>query len=425
MACVLGRLSAGQVSETERSSFAWKKQKCIHCKGYHEAEECPVFASKQVFAQLQDVGTGFQGNAPTPFVGRYGYPDIHVGLLSITRPVDDAWLYDAPNEWAAKDYRIPQIVGYRSSLLNSRFEANVREMQTPFLDVAQEIAMAARPPDVEVELADKPSMRFITDPYVPPTGPVAELQKALLTSNPRVKTRVERAVSDTDLKSKEALISLYEHGIDENQLSRLLSVGTLGVGHNRKLVPTRWSITAVDDTLGKQELAKVRDESSLLGYRAYIGSYLGNTYILLFFQESWSYELFETFVPASKGAELQYSTDFEPFKGRTSYAEQCAGGYYTVRLAIAEKLNELKRQGSCLALRFITEEYTTPLGVWVTREATRKALDAKPIEFSSKELLLAYAKHLARHKFGLDISNVLKDSKLLLAQRQKRLWEWV
>ena len=310
MVCVLGRLSSGQVSETERQSFSWKGARCIHCKGHHNESECPVFASQKVFAQLQDVGTGFQGNAPTPFVGRYGYPDVHVGLLSITHQVPDAHLYDAPREWASQEYRIPQIVGYRSSLLNSRFDANVRNLQAPFLDVAQEIAMAARPPDVEVELRDRPSVQMITDPYVPPTGPVAELQKALLTSNPHVKTRVERAVSDTDLKSRDALVSLYDHGIDENQLSRLLSVGTLGVGHNRKLVPTRWSITAVDDTLGKQELARVRDESNLMNHAVYFGSYLGNNYLLLFFPEPWSYELFETFVPASRGDEFQYSTYF-------------------------------------------------------------------------------------------------------------------
>ena len=397
---------------------------CVHCKGQHRDEDCPVFAKRQVFAQLQDVGTGFQGNAPTPFVGRYGYPDVNVGLLSIPRPTDDAWLFDAPREWAAQGLKSSQIVGYRSSLVNSRFEAHVKGLDVPFLDVAQEIAMASRPPDVDIDLVDKPSWTLITDPYVPPTGPLAELRDAVLTSNPMVKTRVEAAVSDTDWKSGDAMVSLFEHGIDENQLSRLLSVGTLGIGRNRKLVPTRWSITAVDDTLGKSVLSRVRDQQVLGEHVVHIGSYLGNIYILLFFPEPFSYELFETYVPASQGDKLQCSTDYEPFKGRSSYADETAGGYYTVRLAIAEHLQARKRQGSCLALRFITAEYETPLGVWVTREAARKSLASRPITFTSKELMLDFARQYAKVKYGLDISSLLSRSLLLKSQQQKRLMVW-
>ncbi|MCH7783699.1 hypothetical protein IID62_11605, partial [candidate division KSB1 bacterium] len=45
-----------------------------------------------------------------------------------------------------------------------------------------------------------------------------------------------------------------------------------------------------------------------------------------------------------------------------------------------KKLNEIKKQGSVLALRFITGDYTLPLGVWVTRESARKSMQSKPIE---------------------------------------------
>ena len=84
-----------------------------------------------------------------------------------------------------------------------------------------------------------------------------------------------------------------------------------------------------------------------------------------------------------------------------------------MRLAILEKLAELKRQGSCLALRFITDEYSVPLGVWVTREAARKAVSSKPIEFSSMELMLNYAKMKIKKMFNLDIAKFLEKSILL------------
>ena len=40
--------------------------------------------------------------------------------------------------------------------------------------------------------------------------------------------------------------------------------------------------------------------------------------------------------------ELRYSTDYENYYGRKEYASTTAGGYYTVRLAILEKLKEMK-----------------------------------------------------------------------------------
>ena len=112
-------------------------------------------------------------------------------------------------------------------------------------------------------------------------------------------------------------------------------------------------------------------------------------------------------------------TDYEPYESRKYYAEETAGGYYTVRLAVLEKLNEMKKQGSVLALRFITGDYTLPLGVFVTREAARKSLQSKPIEFSSMELMLEYAKKLVKKKFNFDLNNILNKSVLLKNMKQQ------
>ncbi len=108
-----------------------------------------------------------------------------------------------------------------------------------------------------------------------------------------------------------------------------------------------------------------------------------------------------------------FLTDHEFYEGRKYYASETAGGYYTVRLAVLEKLNEKKRQGSVLALRFITGDYTLPLGVWVTREAARNAMNLKPIEFSSKELMFEYAKKLVRKKFNCDADIYFRQSSIL------------
>jgi hypothetical protein len=112
-------------------------------------------------------------------------------------------------------------------------------------------------------------------------------------------------------------------------------------------------------------------------------------------------------------------TDFEQYEGRKNYASNTAGGYYTVRLAILEKLKQLKKQASVLALRFITGDYSVPVGVWATREAARKAVHNQPIEFSSKELMLKYAENLIRKKFKCDINYLLKRSILLRNIKQQ------
>ena len=355
----------------------------------------------------------FTGTAPAPFVGKFGYPYVNVGILAPQEHNENAWQYDAPRHWAQQNMGIADVAAFRASLVNSRFTSNVKQPDK-LVEIAQDVAMASNPVDIEVSLEKKPNLNMQMDRWVAPMGPQAKLKQLQLATNPRIPTKVQKFFDDTDALASEALTTLYDHSIDENSLSRMLSVGVFG--KQRKLVPTRWSITATDDILGKDFLEKVR-EQQIGEHAAYFGSYLGNYYLLLFFPEQWSYELFEMYV---KPGILEYSTDYEEFAGRKNYAEQCAGGYYTVRMSIAEHLMNMKRQNSVLALRFITDEYVLPLGVWVTREATRKSLSGRPINFASKELMLNYAQLLAKKKFGVDITPILNKSKLI-KEKQKTI----
>tara|TARA_Y100000310_G_scaffold345527_1_gene466015 strand:+ start:9648 stop:10856 length:1209 start_codon:yes stop_codon:yes gene_type:complete len=370
---------------------------------------CPICAKaySQIRIKNKIVKENFSTEGVAPFIGRYGYPSINIGILAPPEETDETWLYDAPKYWAVNNLQIPKIIDYRSSLINSREKISVKQ-RNKFLELNQEISMASTPVDIDINLKQKPHFRMSYDNMMAPTGPYAELKKAKLTENPKIHTKVQKVHYDADLKANEALVYLYENKFDENFLSKILSVGNLGIGKNRKLVPTRWSITATDDTLGKHLLNEVKKHNEI-NYSAFFGNYLGNHYLILCFPEVWSYELFEMHVSNPSN----YMTDYEPYEGRKYYAEQTAGGYYTVRLAALEKLNEIRKQGSILALRFVTGDYTLPLGVWVTREAARKSMLSKPIEFSSKELMLEYAKKLVKKKFGFDLDEILKQSVLL------------
>jgi len=401
---------------------------CIRCKGNNPQlfcgrSFCPIIAKSEAMFKVREKISkeNFAGSSPAPFVGRFGYPNVNVGILSVEEKESE--VYDAPRFWANQNFEIPRIVDFRSSLVNSRFRVNVRASHR-FLETSQEVGMAAKPVELEIKLDRKPAFRLNADAYTAPMGPNASLRSVEITSNPKIPARVDKIVSDTDFKANDAMIELYQHEFDENYLTRLLSVGNLGVKLQRRIVPTRWSITAVDDSLGKHLIEQIKQYPEA-DYLAYFGGYLGNYYIILFFPEVWSYELFETYLPRVSwniSDSVQYSTDYEPYDGRKGYVEQTAGGYYAARLPILERLNSMKRQASVLALRFITGEYYLPLGVWVVREATRKAMASRPVEFASKELMLDYAQELIRKKFGYELSNLLRNSILLRNLRtQKKL----
>jgi len=365
----------------------------------------------------------FYGSSPAPFVGRFGYPDVNVGILSPPEKTEDVWIYDAPRYWAEQDFNIGEIVNYRSALINSNFKTNIYS-SGKLLEVAQETGMASKPVEMEVELSKAPVFKLNLEPYVAPMGPRANLKRVEITSNTKIPGAVDKVVSDTDLKAVDAVQYLYSHDFDENYLTRLLSVGTLGIGKNRKLVPTRWSITATDDTIGKQLISQIKDHNNYAEYSCYFDGYLGNYFLILTFPDVWAFELFETYVPknATASSKLLFTTDHEFYEGRKTYANNTAGGYYAARLPILEKLKQLKKQSSVIALRFITDEYTLPLGVWVVRSAARKSTDSTAINFASQDLLLNYVEDFVRKKFGCDVMQLLKKSELLKnIKTQKKL----
>ena len=331
----------------------------------------------------------FFGNSPpSVFVGRHGYPDVNVGVLSPVKTMKDAHMLDSPKDWIKMNFGDEDILKLRSKLVNSRFKTKIKGFNHKFINLSQEIGMAHKPVEIEVELKNKPINKLKLDRIGNPLSNNANAKNIRLTENPKIKTIVDKTISDIDLKSVGGLKKLYDRGIDENFLSKILSIGLLGLKKNRKLVPTRWSITAIDDTLGKEMLKDVKFENCIDHTRVYFGGNLGNQYLIAFFPGVWNFELFEMEVPFkenpwSKNGKY-YATDYEKFDSRKNYASETAGGYYACRLGIIEKLKKLGIQGSVLALRFITAEDKYPLGVWVCREATRTSVNGGFIEFEDK-----------------------------------------
>jgi len=367
---------------------------------------------------------------PSVFIGsKLKYPLVNVGILSPLERDDDAWIYDDASYWAENDFGINDVVKLRDNLLNSRFQAKVQDsrLNKKFVEIAQEIAISSKPVDVEIELKNKLVFGRKKDRVLTPHGMKAGLKHAKITGNVKIHRKLDKVMND-DIKAAEGIKILYKNNFSGYSLSKILSVGVLGMKKNKKLVPTRWSITATDDMLGKQLLEKIRDYKWIENYELHFGSFMGNCYLILLFPNVWSYELFELYLPGSswnQGNELKAATDFESFSGRKNYASNTAGGYYASRLPILEYLDKIKRQAGVLAIRLETPSYWAALGVWVVRESVKKAMAGKGFEFDNYKELIDSSKKIGMIKFGFDVSKVTKKSLLLdQLKTQKTLRDW-
>jgi hypothetical protein len=356
------------------------------------------------------------GKAPNVFIGRHGYPHIRVGILG----TENYRNHDDPALWSASDTKIPEILQLRSQLVNSHFRTSIKGFADRFADIAKEISLVKRPVDVEINLKDRPRFKLSFEQDVAPHGPSVALQKATITENAAVDTRVDKVASALDLSAAEGITTLAKKGIDGYFLTKAFSMGNFGLALERKLVPTKWSITAVDDIIGKRHIDEIKKclETDCV---AHFGGHLGNYFLVLFFDDVWQYELFEQFWPNNKTPPIA-ETDYEAYEGRKSYVDETAGGYYASRIAVLEHLVARKRQSSVLVIRIITEEYSAPLGVWVVREAVRKALTSEPIHFADRNLMKQYAKSFLHMRFGYDVEQLFTRSKLLtVLWKQKKL----
>jgi len=396
------------------------EQLCFRCKGrgFCNRGFCAIKQKIQVQKSFNDnAKKDFYGENYNVFVGRFGYPDVNVGLLNISEPKKDETI-DNPLLWSKDEYDINKIIQLRSNLINSNFKTQIKGFNDRFMDLVQDVSLADRPVDTEISLEKKPQFKLTFNQDTTPFGPSIKLEKARITENVHIPNKVDKIVND-DLTASEGLKELHEKGLDEYYLTKIFSVGNLGLDANKKLVPTRWSITAVDDTLGKNIISEIKDYP-VSNYQLYFGGYLGNNYLIMFLPEVWSYELFEMQTRSSDAMH-----DFEKYHGRKSYATETAGGYYAARFSILQRLKLMRRQATVLALRLVTDDYWAPLGVWVVREAVKKCMNSTPIFFESREEMLSYTIKFIREKFNYNIEPILKQSKLLKeVKNQKKISEF-
>lgn len=329
---------------------------------------------------------------PGAFVGHVGYPKVYLGPL-IPPEKGDTRLLDMPELWLGKS--IQTIIDYRFSLIRGKSLVEIHEAADPgkYLLDLHDMALSSSSVDVDAKFKKKPRMAVALSEDTQPFGPSALIDE-LRISPSTGERRLEAVYYDGDLLAGDGMVELYQGGVEVSRIQRTLSLGMLGLNEQRKVVPTRWSITAVDDTLSKHLLEPVRNHPPIDKYQVYKYEYLDNWYTAILSPRNWEYECIEAWFPGTAwnetGGTPAVMGDHEPYEGRTRYAS-IGGCYYSTRLAVAEALERMKRQAAALVLREIHPGYILPVGVWSVRESVRAALRTKPFVFDTFQQALQFA----------------------------------
>ncbi|MBQ6547578.1 MAG: hypothetical protein IJL79_01380, partial [Candidatus Methanomethylophilaceae archaeon] len=258
--------------------------RCIVCKGARKLcgkDRCPLmikFYSHSKTAPLIDTRDLEGCSPPAVFVGRYGYPKVDIGPL-IPPIFGDTSEMDTPEMWVGKS--IDQIVDFRFKLVRGKYRIDATNFKEGgrIVDKVQELALTERPVEVEALFSKKPVGAVKLDDEVQPFGPSARMEK-FTAGNGRFERYLERSFYDTDMKSVDAVVNAYRNGTLISEIQKAFSVGTMGIEKNRRFVPTRWSITAVDDIIGKDLLQTTKFNNTIDEFRIYQWEELDNRWCI-------------------------------------------------------------------------------------------------------------------------------------------------
>jgi len=426
---IIRHSSLGAPEESQIATRSSKSSLCVICKGARYLcgkTRCPIMVKVNYYLRSvplmasEDI-TGV--SPPSVFIGRIGYPHVYAGPL--VPPVsEDTSLYDMPEQWFGKT--IDEIVGFRSLLVRGKHRVHVQKFAEggKIINQTRELALADNGVDMELNLTKKPRGFIFMDDDVQPFGPSAPIRDLRL-GNARFEHRIEKAYNDTDLGAGQAVRELYGKGVLVTKIQRAFSVGAFGLEKNRRLVPTRWSITAVDDIISKNLMETVKSCPEINEFRVYESAYLDNLFEVLMIPGNWSYECMEAWYPGTvwnpNGKSTLIFSDWEGNSGRSTYAA-IGGCYYSARLAVCELLLKERRQATVVVLREARPGYIMPVGVWQVRENVRNAMRQKPHLFKTINESLGFI----AGRFEIPLKRWVAQSELLKnALFQKKLTDFL
>ena len=398
---------------------------CARCKGYKRLcglPECPLLtrfrAQLRVIAHID--ARRLEATPPSTIVSEKGYPKIAV-LYNLPPGIkgEEARIYDDPRSWWGR-LGLDDILRLRSSMVATVVRADARRPDKLYEEEVSIAAVSTRPVGSEAELEKPPRPRLRLDGVVTPVGLAAPARRLRVEENPSIPRILERLISDEDARASEAVGELYRRGIDYYTIIRALSMGLLGTRKHRRLVPTRWAITAVDSIVSAHLRQRLRDKPWISGVESYRAEYLGNRFVVILYPGPPIFEWVEVWhplTPWTRGGKPVIITNSEDWHGSFQYMD---GGFIAARTAVLETLVEKGRQASAVILREVLPSYYAPVGNWHIRETVGRALRGEKRVHRD----LGEALREAEQAFQADISGVVSRlRKKLMGQR--RLVEWL
>jgi DNA repair protein NreA len=347
---------------------------------------------------------------PSVFIGSYNYPKVFVGPM--VPPVHgNTEILDNPEKWKGKS--LEEIINFRLNLVRGIQKIPVEQTEGRYVENLQEVTMSSKPTDLDLIFNKKISSNVSVDGESAPFGPIGEIKSAKFSGTTSTKP-IEKIFYDKDMKAQDAVLKLYNSGIEISKIQKCFSIGM--IGQKRKLVPTKWSITATDDIISKSIINKILENNLIDISKVFSYEHLGNIFSVILFPHRWIFEMVEAWY--SNGI-LGFGSDNEDARG-INHPPHIAGAYFAAKLAVSEYLLKNRIQAGVLIFREIRPEYAIPVGVWQVREGVREAMKQKPriiVKFND-------ALEIAATKTSVSKNEWIKNGKITDMIRQKTLLDY-
>lgn len=364
------------------------------------------------------------GFGSAPIVGEKNYPFL--ATHNISNEEKSSSFFETGN-LVKKSY--DDILPLKAkSILGSTNKNYIKKPRTKIVEELRDIYKSKKA--VEMQSTFEKELIFnkiLTSKVSGVMGSQNELTKLEAQENTSTSNKIEK-FTQNDIKAREAIISLYEKGINEHQIINLLALGSFGIDINRKLVPTKWAISAYDQTIEKYLHKKILNNNVINEYEIYHDLDKGNDFIIILIPDHFNAEIVETWDVSGLDQEAlsgKWKTnkktiievDYVGNDNKLKTKEpQTAGGFWATKSPIHRFLDERKKQASYISIRFI-DNYEIPLGVVFVRECVRKALNNCILKTSSSlEVESFLRENFPRHFKHYFFSTTLKEQK-----KQKKL----
>jgi hypothetical protein len=376
---------------------------------------CPIISNlRQISPPIRNISGNNETNTPPGiFVGNHGYPSVLAGPTALFQ----SDLFDYGKDKFGLG--IEKVISLNSNVYRTASRMNVKTTENGFQSYILESASSTRSFEISFNANSFTHHGFERgDFFDTPVGPTAMVSNLKVVGNPKIPRIVDYIHEDPTLKASSSIYKLFRDGFEPEYLQNILAGGIVGVKAERKMVPTRWSITATDDIIFKQIKKEIIYQPWISEIETYQISYLGNNFQIILLPGPFSFEMHEQWNRGSLWGQGSVAIDYEGPEGRKKYADAITGAYYAARLSVVRYLKSIGKQASVIVLRTIGSEYFSPLGVWVIRSSVREAFHGNRIKFNTLEELMK--------DLSLEIPLNSENSKIVRDMRnQRRLEDYI